>query len=153
METAWCSSMNGRASPNLDNAPTVDRSFAECELPDLCIWRLVGDVTERDIERLFAAQTTFAAGKAQIFVLVDLSRVRSVSPKARAAGAQSRGVLPVRGIASCGGSFGIRALASLVARAAKLLSGQADSAFEAFETEAEARRWFADRRRQLAKPV
>lgn len=42
------------------------KTFAECEPPDLCIWRLHGDISVDDIEGLYAAQRRFFEGKARV---------------------------------------------------------------------------------------
>lgn len=119
------------------------KTFAECEPPNLCIWRLHGDISEDDIERLYAAQGRFLEGKAFIFVLVDLTHMRSITPGARKAAKKDRGYSGVRATATCGGTFALRSLAMLIAKVTAIVYPKRSQNYQAFDTEEEARAWLA----------
>lgn len=124
------------------------KSFFECEPPNLCIWRLHGDVDEDDIERLCALQAQFYAGKPYVFVLLDLRAMKSVSPQARKSAVKDRGDMVVKATAAFGGSFALRTLAALVSKAFTLFFPKREQNFRAFESEEEARAWLS----RLAQP-
>jgi hypothetical protein len=129
------------------------RSGITLEEPDVAHWRLVGDVTPDDIRGIYEVQTKFCEGKPYIFVLVDVSEIRSISADARRIAAEGPKignlVLPVRANAVVGASFHFRIVGTLIAKAAKLIHRSRENPTRFFENAAEARAWFAERRLEI----
>jgi hypothetical protein len=130
-----------------------DRSRITFEEPDIAHWYLVGDVTADDIREIYNAQLKFCEGKPYIFVLVDVSEIRSITPDARrlAAEGPKRGEinLPVRANAVVGASFHFRIVGTLVAKAARLIHRTTDNPTRFFDDDGDARAWFAERRVEI----
>jgi len=129
------------------------RSSITLEEPDISHWRLVGDVTADDIREIYASQTKLCANKPHIFVLVDVSKLRSVSAEARRIAAQGPTpgitVMAIRGNAIVGASFHFRIVGMLITKAAILINRGDEKPTRFFDTEANARAWFAELRQAL----
>ncbi|MDI1443855.1 STAS/SEC14 domain-containing protein [Polyangium sp. 6x1] len=119
------------------------------EPPDLVHLVYFGDLDGPTSVALSEASRRFTLGKPRVFLLVDMSKIGRVSREARSASAEGGKDLALRGTAVVGASAHLRILASLVSRAISLLYGAADNPTQFFETEAEARAWIAERRREL----
>jgi hypothetical protein len=134
--------------------PPARRSGITIEEPDVAYWCLAGDVTTDDIQAIYEVQTKFCEGKPYIFVLVDVSEIRSISADARRAAAEGpkigNSTLPVRANAVVGASFHFRIVGTLIAKAAKLIHRSRENPTRFFETEAEARAWLVERRLEIA---
>lgn len=126
------------------------KPFAEFEEPDICIWRLHGEVTEATVHEFYAAEEAFLKTHPHLFVLVDIRHPHTVSPNARKVALKDRGHFPVRATATVGGSLTFRTMAALVAKAVSILHPKRARHFRSFDTEEEAKAWFAQRRLELA---
>jgi hypothetical protein len=131
----------------------ASRSDITLEEPDVARWYLAGDVTANDIREIYAVQMKFCEGKPYLFVLVNVHEIRSMSADARKIAAEGpapgKAVMPVRASAIVGASFHFRIVGTLVAKAAKLLNRAGENPTRFFDDDAEARLWFAERRREL----
>jgi len=120
------------------------------EPPDLLRAEIHGAVSAEEMAR-FAAYTRARAGEcASLLVLADVSDMGDVSADARK---EARAAVGVRfgGTALYGASFQRRMVVTLVMSALRLLSGDENNPLVFFGTEAEARRWIAARRHELAR--
>ena len=115
------------------------------EPPDLCVLTFVGSISPEDIRVVFAERARLAAGRPHIYMLIDLSRVTSVSPAARKAIGDRSGGVPVRATAIFGAPLAIRALATLVSKGIQIIKGASDTLLSFSTTEAEGRAWLAGR--------
>lgn len=116
---------------------------ARFEPPDLCVLTFVGSISPEDIREVFTERARLVAGCPHIYMLIDLSRVTSVSPAARKAVGDRSGGIPVRATAIFGAPFAIRALAALVSRGVQIIKGTRDTLLSFSTTEAEGRAWLA----------
>jgi hypothetical protein len=128
-------------------------SYVTFEEPDIVFWHLIGNVEERDITRIYDAQMEFCRGKSHVFVLIDVSQMKSMTPAARRAAAAGpipgKKVMPVRGCAVIGASFHIQVLGLLVTKAARVLNPQEDNVIHYCDTEAQGRVWIDKRRGEV----
>lgn len=129
-------------------------SHITLEEPDVAYWHIAGDVTGDDIRKIYAIQVEFCKNKRFVFVLADISEIRSITAEARklsAEGPNQRAVsMPIRGNAIVGASFHFRVIGTLVAKAAQFIHKSQDNPTRFFENEADARAWFAQRRIEIA---
>jgi hypothetical protein len=119
------------------------------EPPDVYCITFVGDVSASEMIEYHAALTRFAEGKRWLLAVGDLSRTASFSAEAR----RELVHLPpfVRGVGTFGMSTQVRLAVSLVYKAFTLLRRNSDTTVAFVETEAEARAWVAERRRELER--
>jgi len=134
------------------------RSHIILEEPDVAYWHLVGDVTVDDIREIYDLQMKFCKDKPYIFVMANVSEIRSISADARKLAAQGptpgKTVMVIRANAVVGASFHFRVVGTLVAKAAQFIHRGIDNPTRFFENEADARAWFAERRLEIvAAPV
>lgn len=123
-------------------------SFILWEPPDIVFMAFIGDIFESEMRWLTTESTLLGNANPDPFVLVDLSRIGSVSPEARVVAKFAGKGARVRATAVFGASFHHRVIATLVNRAARMLNGGSHHPIEFFATEAEARAWIAQRRGQ-----
>ena len=124
------------------------------EPPDLSHIVYIGDITADHTRGLLAESLRHVSGKPYTLALIDVSRLRHLSPESREIGkAHARegpdGRPPLRGTAIFGASFHIRVIAQFGTMAYSLLKRHTDNPIRFFETEAEARAWLAKRRAEL----
>ena len=135
----------------------MDRSSVVYEPPDLYITRFVGDVDAATITRIAEEQNRLfeqqlPGGRDYILALADVSAIRRVTTDARETFRNIAPSINVYGIAIVGASFHIRVVATLVTRAANLLTNRTQrNPVCFFGTEAEARAWLAKRRAIVAQ--
>jgi hypothetical protein len=110
----------------------------------------VGAVSPDDIRRGFAERARLVAGRPRIFLMIDLSRVTSVSPAARKAIGDHTGGVPVLATVVIGAPFAIRTLATLVSKGVQILRGVAEPSLAFFDSEAEGRAWLVGRGQGVA---
>ena len=140
----------------------MERSTTSSDAPDIFRWTLVGNVNVQDVERLFAEQLVFSQGKSSIYVVVDMTRLGSVTADARRAAARgptgNGSSMLVRAVAVVGGSFHLRMLGKMVNTAAALLYRTNPTPIDFFDTNKQARDWIeslkrvADRKEAGARP-
>ena len=109
----------------------------------------VGDVDASAVRTINEGIWRAAHDKPYIFLLMDHSRARSISPEARKLAVDGTKDLRVAGAASFGASFTVRVVASLLARAHTIFRKETGQVLHFFRDEAEARAWIAERRRAL----
>jgi hypothetical protein len=136
----------------------TDRSRITLEEPDVAHWCLAGDVTADDIREIYELQLKFCKDKPYVFVLVDVSKIRSITAEARKLAAQGptpgKTVMPIRANVVYGASFHFRVIGTLIAKAAHFIHRGQDNPTRFFENEADGRAWLAQRRIEIgASPV
>lgn len=120
-------------------------SSVRFEPPDLCVLTFVGSVAPEDIHAVFMERARLVAGLPDIYMLIDVSQVTSVSPAARKTIGDRSGGVPVRATVIIGAPFAIRALATLVSKGVEMLKGGRDTLLSFAATEAEGRAWLVGR--------
>lgn len=122
------------------------------EPPDTMFAQYAGHLQVGDIRRAHAEVKASVQGCPYFLMLIDASRLTSVSGEARRAMAENGETAKrLRGTAIVGASFHFRALGTMVARAVSLLNRHEDNPTRFFATEAEGRVWLAERRRTLSQ--
>ncbi|HVK64293.1 MAG TPA: hypothetical protein VM694_07460 [Polyangium sp.] len=119
------------------------------EPPDLGHLVYSGDLDGPTSVALTRGARRFTLGKPRVFLLVDMSKLGRISREARTTSAEGGKDLALRGTAIVGASSHLRVLAGLVTRAIALLYGDSDNPTRFFATEAEARAWIVERRREI----
>ncbi|MDI1484001.1 STAS/SEC14 domain-containing protein [Polyangium sp. y55x31] len=140
------------ANDSREDAPSEIRIGAHLfrwEPPDLSYLAYFGDLDGPTSAELSRVSRAFTLGKPRVFLLVDMSKMGRITREARTASAEGGKDLALRGTAVVGASPHMRVLAGLVTRAISLLYGGSDNPTRFFTTEAEARAWIAERRREL----
>lgn len=122
-------------------------SSVEFEPPDTVLVIAGGHVTPEDVQAVTDAIVRIATGKPYILQLVDIRRLESMPPEARAIAEKAGNRYESRGIACFGGKLLIRTVVGFAARTFVMLSGRASQTpIRFFNTEAQARAWLAERR-------
>jgi hypothetical protein len=140
-----------------DDLDPTWRHFGESRLryepPDLVFIVAAGEVTPALASALYDEVERLAAGKDHILSIVKVHRLTLSSPQTRKITAERSQNIPFRGTAIVGASGPLRALASLLLRATRLLNPRGkDDPVRFFDTEGEARTWIAERRRAIERP-
>ena len=125
------------------------QSFATVEEPDLVIGHYVGSVDVGDIRRVADVQRTFCKGKPHVFLMADLHRMDRITPEARRVAVEPVDSTPILAMALVGASFHIRVIGTMLIRGAQILRPESAFPTRFFESQAEARVWLDELRRQL----
>ncbi|EYF00441.1 Hypothetical protein CAP_0810 [Chondromyces apiculatus DSM 436] len=118
------------------------------EAPDLICVRAHGNVTLAEMRDALAYQRAVGERQGRVFLLADMSALGTIDPRAR----QDVGIIrsiPYRGIAVHGASFQAKIVIKMLMVALRVFAPGADPHLHFFSTEAEARRWIAERRAAL----
>lgn len=118
------------------------------EEPDVLLFRVSGDVTEREAIQFCDELVSLTRAARRVFFLVDVTRGGTIDSSARRRLAEGMRPVPNRGSVFVGADFRTRVLLQMVIHAIRLLTGRSNPA-GFVETEAEARAWVDARRRQL----
>ena len=119
------------------------------EPPDHLVFVADGDLTADDVLYTHEVIAAFEQDKKQIFLLVDLAQIGSIPADARKAGARPNAAQRLCALAVYGATFTQRVVILLVVTAFRLRKGGDFPQVSAFNTEAEARAWLAERRRAV----
>lgn len=115
---------------------------------DIIVGSLRGDVSVEDLDRLFKLCLGIRAKLGYFLVMIDVTKLGKVPSIVRQRAVKFGRQWPSSGTVFLGGSIVSRSFVMLTIRAISLLQGtNHSSAF--VETEAEARKFFEERRRQL----
>jgi hypothetical protein len=132
----------------INDQPSPEVSFHRWEDPDVTFLAIIGDLSRPEMRRILDETNASAKGKPYIFGLIDMSRVGTISPEARVVARTEAGHFLLRGTAVFGASFHHRVIALLANKAAALLKKD-HQPIAFFATEAEARAWIDERRREV----
>jgi len=127
-----------------------ERHFGEhsawVEEPDVFVMRLVGRLEGADLQAILDWYAVWQEGRGKCCVLVDVTRLKTLSPAAREVSNVRRrngGAMPATAV--FGASYTIRVVADMVMRARRILGNASGAATPLFATEAEARAYLASR--------
>ena len=122
------------------------------EEPDLLGLKLVGVVSAEESHDFNAKQVELCQGRTRVFMLVDMADFSSVSSAGRKHASEGLHQMPLRGIAIHQAGIAARVLGKLVVAGVQLFTKDESKRFplEFFPTEAEARAWIDQRRRELS---
>jgi hypothetical protein len=125
----------------------IGSSTLRIEPQNLCLVTYVGVLDTDIIGRMNAALMDAAQRLPAVFLIVDLSRVRTVTQLGRRHGASGMLVLDPAATAVISGSFHMRVVVEMITKAAKLLNKGIRGPVEFCATEAEARAWITRQRK------
>jgi hypothetical protein len=126
---------------------SVGAHSARFEPPDLIFVTYVGDVNESDVHALNAISNRIGIGKRWLVSIVDMSRVGSVSAKARRAWMHSSPLM--RGAVFLGVGRKLQIGLSVLVMAFNLLNRHDGVQIAFVDTEEKARAWILERRKVL----
>jgi hypothetical protein len=121
------------------------------EAPDLCVVRFGETLAYEDGLAVYEEELRLAEEHGAIFVLADLTGVRSITAEARKIAAELKTSPQILGVANFGVSFRLRVLAKLVVTLRRLAGQQIDGLLFMGASEADARAWIAERRLERAQ--
>jgi hypothetical protein len=129
----------------------VGRHATYFEQPDIIYMRLAGPVSEQEAAEINVFHRAWGEVHQRVFYLLDLSQLESIEPEGRKEASRTVRQLPLAGVAAYGAPVKARVLAKLVFTAMNLFKGNTADRFpiEFVKTEAEARAWIEERRREL----
>lgn len=120
------------------NEIEIGKSRVWFEPPDTIVEVLRGDLSGDEMSRILDASLRWVEAAQDIYFLVDLSGVGTVTADGREAIRQRRNQPNIRGVVMFGASFHMRVLATIVHRALTLLE-KTSFGVEFTDTEAQAR--------------
>lgn len=127
----------------------IEKHRIYIEPPDLFIFVADGDVSVDVALRTQEAIAAFERDKDYIFLLADIAGMGAMPVDARKAASRPEATQRLRAFAVYGATFAQRVVLVLVIRAFSLLKGGDPVHIGAFDTEAEARAWLAERREAI----
>ena len=134
----------------MDENSRIGDQITYFEEPDIIYMKLVGSLEEADGLEVNRRHREMARGRDHIFFLIDLAELERIHPIVRRAATETLKEVPLRGIAICQAPLKARVIAKLITTALNLFkSDAAKNPIEFTDTEEEARKWIADRRREL----
>lgn len=133
---------------------TIGAHTVELEPPDLCTIRLSGDLSFAEVSAMLDVFEGFSAGRDRAYILIDLARVGSIAPEARAEAGQRQLPPAYAGLVLFGGSFHQQVAVKLATMAGWLLRGRrlGKPMPEVARDEREARTWVARQRATARGP-
>ncbi len=126
-----------------DEAARFGASTLRCVKPNLCIVTYVGVLDVDVIEKMNAALLDVARRMEEVYLIVDLSRVRTVTQLGRRQGAGGMLALNPLATAVIGASFHMRVVVEMITKAAKLLNRGLEGPVAFFADEKGARAWIS----------
>lgn len=119
------------------------------EPPNLCLVTYVGVLDSEVIGQMNTALMDAVQRFPRVFLIVDLSRVHTVTQVGRRHGASGMLVLDPAATAVISGSFHMRVVVEMITKAAKLLNKGIRGPVGFCATETEAREWIARKQQEL----
>lgn len=137
---------------NEDNWRSLGNLSIRVEPPDLVVLRLSGQLSVTDVSLVVTELHRIAGEGGRLFGVCDASRGSGMTAEARRAASDQSPSSPLEAVGIYGASFQMRIFLKLLLTANELLhsSGQTTT-LKVFETEAEARAWIEERRRDFAR--
>jgi SpoIIAA-like len=134
----------------MSNHPKKGEIHVKWEPPDLLVLVYKGDIWPDEMTRAIEKSHYFIRAQPYHLALLDVTHFLSMKPEARKLAVASSEKENIRGAAVVGASFHVRALGSMLIRAAQIFYKGKDNPTEFFNNEKDARAWLEQRRRILA---
>lgn len=128
----------------------VGESWVRFEPPDTLVKGIVGQLSVSEARAILAAADRLTEGAADLYILGDISRMGSIPADVRRLVREFRPSPKIRAMAVVGPISHERTLAMLLLKAFSIVWKQAN-VFQFFDTEEQARAWFAEIRRARAQ--
>ncbi|HZF53165.1 MAG TPA: hypothetical protein VE093_31145 [Polyangiaceae bacterium] len=138
-----------KVSENSSEIKRVRDHVVGFEPPDICLIQFGETLTRDDSLALLEEELRLAKEHGDIFVLVDFTRVRSITAEARKLSAETTSPPAILGVANFGVSFQVRVLTKLVVSLRRLAKLPVEGLLYLGADEADARAWIARRKLEL----
>ena len=141
----------------MSHEPNIGNQTTFLEPPDIIFLKLRGAVTWEEGSEINRRQREWGTSMERIFFLIDLAELDRIDAEVRKDATKTLASIPLRGMVGYSAPIKARVIAKLIFTALNLFSNKADRIPLHFtDTEAEARSWIEERRRELdaaPKPV
>jgi len=130
--------------------PNIGNQITYFEPPDIFILKLKGGVTWEEGSEINRRHREWGKTLDRVFLLIDLAQLDRIDPEVRKDATSTLAEIPLRGMVGYSAPIKARVIAKLIFTALNLFSNKADRIPLHFtDTEAEARAWIEERRREL----
>jgi hypothetical protein len=130
--------------PNIGNQTTL------FEPPDIIFLKLRGACSREEGTEINRRHREWGQASSRVFFLIDLSELDRIDPEVRKDATRTLAEVPLRGMVGYSAPIKAKVIAKLIFTALNLFSNKADKIPLYFTaTEAEARAWIDQRRREL----
>jgi hypothetical protein len=130
--------------------PNIGNQITYYEPPDIFILKLRGGVTWEEGSEINRRHREWGKTLDRVFLLIDLAELDRIDPEVRKDATSTLAEIPLRGMVGYSAPIKARVIAKLIFTALNLFSNKADRIPLHFtDTEAEARAWIEERRREL----
>jgi len=130
--------------------PNIGNQITYFEPPDIFILKLHGGVTWEEGSEINRRHREWGKTLDRVFLLIDLAGLDRIDPEVRKDATSTLAEIPLRGMVGYSAPIKAKVIAKLIFTALNLFSNKADRIPLHFtDTEAEARAWIEERRRDL----
>lgn len=130
--------------------PNIGKQTTLFEPPDVFYLKLCGTCTWEEGAEINRRHREWGKTCDRVFYLVDLAELERIDPEVRKDATAAMAEVPTRGMVGFAAPLKARVIAKLIFTALNLFSNKADRIPLTFvDTEAEARAWIEQRRREL----
>ncbi|HVR11860.1 MAG TPA: hypothetical protein VMW75_27710 [Thermoanaerobaculia bacterium] len=130
--------------------PNIGNQVTYLEPPDIFVLKLRGGVTWEEGSEINRRHREWGKTLDRVFLLIDLADLDRIDPEVRKDATSTLAAVPLRGMVGYSAPLKARVIAKLIFTALNLFSNKADRIPLHFtDTEAEARAWIDERRREL----
>ena len=130
--------------------PNIGNQITYFEPPDIIVLKLHGAVSWEEGSEINRRHREWGKTVERVFFLIDLKELDRIDPEVRKDATTTLASVPLRGMVGYSAPIKARVIAKLIFTALNLFSNKADRIPLHFaDTEAEARVWIEERRREL----
>jgi hypothetical protein len=132
------------------NETNIGNQITYFEPPDIIVLKLHGTVTWEEGSEINRRHREWGKAVDRVFFLIDLAELDRIDPEVRKDATTTLATVPLRGMVGYSAPIKAKVIAKLIFTALNLFSNKADRIPLHFTpTEAEARAWIEERRREL----
>jgi hypothetical protein len=130
--------------------PNIGNQITYFEPPDIFVLKLHGGVTWEEGSEINRRHREWGKTLDRVFYLIDLAELDRIDAEVRKDATSTLAEMPLRGMVGYSAPIKARVIAKLIFTALNMFSNKADRIPLHFtDTEAEARAWIEERRREL----
>jgi hypothetical protein len=130
--------------------PNIGKQTTVFEPPDIFFLKIRSHVNWEEGSEINRTHREWGKNLDRVFLLIDLSELDRIDPEVRKDATATMATIPLRGMVGFAAPIKAKVIAKLIFTALNLFSNKADKVPLHFtDTEAEARAWIEERRREL----
>jgi hypothetical protein len=130
--------------------PNIGKQTTVFEPPDIFFLKIRNHVNWEEGSEINRTHREWGKNLDRVFLLIDLSELDRIDPEVRKDATATMATIPLRGMVGFAAPIKAKVIAKLIFTALNLFSNKADKVPLHFtDTEAEARAWIEERRREL----